>query len=374
MYGALRLFYENLITAVSEITLSSQAAGRRSGSSKSGDGSATMEIYGSFAGEFDLSYEIECDSIAGGADVGEATIRWRTSNTTSGSWEQTGITTATTPYIALSSDGLGTGIQISFVGGVGNDFAVGDTWKFECRATYGGDRLIDRNRNTYWKSTGITSESIVIDYGGATEVTGVVLQDHNFTGSAVVKFQANASDSWGSPSYSNTFSAVSGSIPDPLYLYPAQTYRYNRWYFEDTTNTDGYLRVGNIMHADYLELENINADWGSTDSPGLKLQDNESMSGVLRRYLYAQQRMLTLQFGEVFSNDDVDSLITMQEALLNVTTHQIDPLWVHLFSDSGDYLWLMHWLNVDDWTRAFRSYLLNSGVSLLMAEAVKFDA
>jgi hypothetical protein len=366
-YGQLRFLYDNLITSVSMLTLSSQANGRTSGSKKTGSGSAIIDITGPFQGAFDLSYTIEIDSIGAGTEVGQATFRWRTSDTTAGAWEQTGVTTATTPVIALSADGLGTNIKVSWTGALGNDFALGDTWQFECRANYGGERLLDRNRNTYWKTTGITSENIVIDYGAATKVTASVLHDHNFTSSAVVKFQANATDSWGSPSVDYTFT----TITEALVYYHDSTYRYNRWLIADTTNTDSFLRVANIMSTEYLALSKVNADWGSSQTPGMRIQGNESEPGVLRRYWYSDRNDLVMDFGRTLKNNDVNTLISMSESLRDTVTRQIIPLWVHQFYDQPETLMLMDWFNIDQWQRRYSSYLLNSDTSLVFHEAVK---
>jgi hypothetical protein len=368
-YGELRFLYENLISSASMLTLSSHADGRLSSVVKDGDGSATMLAYGPYQGEIDLYYTIEIDSVSAGAELGYATFRWRTSNTAVGTWEQTGVTTQTTPAIALSADGLGTNIKVSFAGGDGDDFEVGDKWHFDTRANYGSERLLDRNRNTYWQSSGIVTEHIVIDYGAATQFTAVLICDHNLTDSAVVKIQANASDSWGSPSYDNTIS----TITDPLIVYADQTYRYNRWYFEDSTNPDGCIKIGNIMHTTYLALEQCNAWWGSGHTPGLKLQESESEPGYVRRYLYASQNGLALDMGETLSSNDVDSLIAMQEAIIDTATHQILPLWVHLFYDETDTLRLMDWRNIADWQRQYAAYLLNSGTSLTFNEVVKTE-
>lgn len=366
-YGQLRFIYDNLITSVSMLTLSSQANGRISGAKKIGSGSAIMGIFGSFQGAFDLSIYIEVDSISVGTSVGQATISWRTSDTPEGEWEQTGVVTATSPAMPLSADGLGTNLSINFTGASGADFALGDNWQFEARATYGGERLLDRNRNTYWKSTGITSENILVNYGTATQVTAAVLHDHNLTDAAVVKFQANATDSWGSPSVDYTFA----SITPALVYYLDATYQYNRWLIVDTTNPDSFLRVGNICHAEYLALEKINAEWGSQQTPGLRLQENESEPGVLRRYLYASRNDLTLNFGRTLSNADISTIVTMQEALADTDTKQVLPLWLHLFYDQSETLRLMDWRNISEWQRTYSSYLLNSDTSLIFNEVVK---
>jgi len=367
MYGELRLIYENLIDSAADITLSSQATGFISGVKKTGSGVATMAATGPYAGTADLMYTIVCDSIAGGTDVGQATFKWRTSATAASTWEQTGVLTATTPLIALSSDGLGTDIELSFVGNVGTDFAVDDTWTFETCATYGAGKMLDRDRNTCIKTTGDTAETIVVNSGAAENVTAVLLHDHNISDAATVTFQANATDSWGSPSYENVFSAIT----DPLYLYLDQTYQYKRWLIEDPTNPDGYIKVSNIMHSVYAAFDQCNAVWGSSETPGLKMQGNESEPGILRRYLYAYQKDLSLIFGELFSNDDIDTLIEIQEGLANLLTKRIMPLWVHEYFDQPETLRLMNWHNIDQWQRVFRSYLLNSGTTMLLSEAVK---
>jgi len=363
-YGGLRIWNENLITSVSDLTLSSQAAGWISAVKKTGSGVASLTVYGPFEGAFDMSYEVECD-LAG--ELGVATIKWRTSDTADGAWEQTGVLTATTPRIALSSDGLGTNIELSFAGASGSDFVLGDSWTWNVKATYGGERILDRDRNTEWRSTGITSENIVIDYGAAQQVTGVLLHDHNLTDAATVHFQANATDSWGAPSVDYTFS----TITDPLSYYLDQTYRYNRWTFTDATNTDDYIRVGNIMHSLYETLEKVNFEWGSQQIPGARIQENESLPGVLRRYFHANRNDLSLNGGEVFSNNDVDTLIDIADSLKNSTTKRVLPMWVHLFYDEPDTLKLYNWQNIAEWARTYRSYLLNSGITLLLNEVVK---
>ena len=53
-----------------------------------------------------------------------------------------------------------------------------------------------------WRTTGKASENIVFDLGTATNITVFSMFTFNLTASATVTLQANASDSWGSPSYS----------------------------------------------------------------------------------------------------------------------------------------------------------------------------
>lgn len=367
MYDELRLLVTNLITSYDKFTLSSQATGLTSGAVKDGTGVAKISVTGNFAAALDLLYESRIDSVAGGVENGEATFKWRTSDTAAGAWEETGVATRETPAYALSADGLGGNLSVAWTGNVGDDFAVDDFWRWWAKAKYGPQKLIDLDRHTFWKTTGDTSENAVIDHGSATQVTAAILADHNLTSGATVKYQRNATDSWGSPSVDYTFS----TITDPLIYYLDQTYRYSRWLLEDPSNPDTYIQVGHIGEYVYDSLEADNANWGSSEMFGLQLQENESEPGVLNQHYYADKRKWNLTFGQLLSNNDVDTLVSIQEALIDTDTDRILPVWVHLFYAETSYCKLMNWRNIGQFQRQFRSYLLNSGVTLNFEEAVK---
>jgi len=358
MYGTLKFLYENLAESAT-ITLSSQANGKYSYAAKEGKGVASMTVGGVYSGTNDRTYLVECDSVSAGSEIGQATVRWRSSDT-AGAWEQTGVVTMTTPVTTLED-----GLTISFQGGTGTDFVVGDSWQFYVKATYGFERLLDRNRMTGWKSTGDTSENIVIDAGGAVQKQALILQDHNLTASATVIFEENPSDSWGAPSYTFTFP----TITDPLILYFDEIYQYSRINIADPSNPEAVIRINNLFLGTVLSLERLNAEWGSSQQEGYILQKNESEAGVSRRYKYAGQRTLHLNFGNLLSNEDKDALVTMQNAL--VLGSQVAPLWCHLFSDEQSALNLMTWDNLGEWTFEYFRYLLNSGVEMILEEVPK---
>lgn len=349
------------------ITASSHSAGRVSGVASYSTGVAVMSVTGSFAASKDLTYTIEIDSVAGGVSVGEATFKWRTSETTAGAWEETGVLTRTTPAYALSADGLGGGLSVSWVGGVGDDFALADSWKFEALATYGPERLLDLNRMTYLEFTGDTSESIVIDFGADTTINAIAFLDHNLTSAATVTVEANATNVWTTPAYTSTFS----TITDPLIAYLSEEYRYLRFTLADAANPDGVIRIGNLYAGGYLQLTQVNAEWGSSEVKGAVMQANTSESAVMRRYHYANQQTLSLNMGNTLSNADVESIVAIQDALVNLSTHRVNPLFVHLFSDTVATLKLMDWMNLGKWQRTYFAYLLNSGVTFDFAEVVK---
>ena len=367
MYGELRLIPENKVTSIDMVSVSSRADGTKGDVVKNGLGAATMTVQGLYQADYDLAYTVKCDSVAAGVGVGDATIRWRTSRTIPGAWEQIGITTVSTPAIPLAADGLGSDLSIAFTGGVGDDFAVNDEFWFITRAKYGPGKLLDRDRYTRWASEDATVQTITIDFGAAERITVALLQDHNITSGATVKLYGNTSDSWGSPAYTYTF----GSIADILHVYLDQTYQYWRWEITDTSNPDGYIYIGNMAMAEYQTLEKQNFEWGLVDTSGYVLQSNQSEPGVLRRYVYAPQQRLAGSFGETLSNADVDTLRSAAKSLIDSDTKQVKPLWVHLFSDEGSFLFLMDWVNIDQWSRTFRSYLLNSETNLVFDEVVK---
>ena len=366
-YGALRLLYNNLISAHTMITASSRANGKVSTPVKDGSGVAIISVTGNFQGAFDLLYTLEIDSVAAGSEVGQATFRWRTSNTTAGAWEESGVLTRTSPAYALSADGLGTGLSVSHTGKTGVDFVVGDQWQWDARATYGRERLLDRNRMPTWRATGDTSETLTIDLGSIQQVTAFLLQDHNLTAAATVHLLGNSANAWGAPAYDS--GAL--TVQDPLYLYLSQTYRYWRITLVDAANPDGYIEAANLFLGTYTSLTQVNAVWGSSQTDGYTLQNNSSEPGVFRRYAYAQQRKLALNFGEGVADGDITTLQGLQTALIDTTTHRVIPFWIHLFYDEADKLFLVDWEDIESWTHAYRSYLRHNNVSMALAEVVK---
>jgi hypothetical protein len=337
------------------ITAGSQASGVVSGGQKtSGTDSAIMASAGSYSGSDDLLYTIQIDSTTPGTEVGQATFRWRTSETASGAWEATGVTTTST----FST--LNYGVTIAFTGGTGQDFSVGNTWIFTATAIYSPGKLIDLERNTVFR-TGVTF-AYVIDLGSPQQVTALAVLDHNLTGSGTLTLQANSSDSWGAPPYSQSV-----TVQDPAILYLDQTYQY--WRVVPVDGSLSYFQAGEMFLGTYTQLNKNNGWWGSTRTNGYVLQENISYTGLQRRKAYAKQRTLNLDF-PVIGNTDISTLTTMQDALIDLTTGDVKAVFVHQFYDEADTLFLMDWTNINAVERQFRSYLQNS-ISLQFVEQVK---
>ena len=107
-----------------------------------------------------------------------------------------------------------------------------------------------------WRTTGDTSETWTIDLGGATSITCVGIFNHNFTSAATVKLQANATDSWGSPSYDQTLTIATDAdsvVLPRLVFFLSESYRWWRLDIADAANPDGYIQIGRIAGGAYWE-------------------------------------------------------------------------------------------------------------------------
>jgi len=93
-----------------------------------------------------------------------------------------------------------------------------------------------------WKTTGVTSENIVIDLLSAASVTFAAVLGHNLTSSATLKIQGNATNAWGAPTVDETITIADLAFKS----FTGASLRYWRFTFADATNTDGYLKVGRL--------------------------------------------------------------------------------------------------------------------------------
>jgi hypothetical protein len=366
-YGPLRLIATTYITDAEMLTASAWADGIIGGATKNGSGAAVMEVTGTYSATVSLRYTIEIDSVTGGVDVGQATFRWRTHLTAEGTWEETGCLTATTPAYALTADGRNSGVSVAWTGWTGgDDFALGDVWTFEGWAEYSAANLVDNNPMSVWDLDG-TSGTLVIDLGSAQEVTAAILGAHNLTNAATVTLAANSTDAWTTPPYEYTWT----TITDALSLYLDEEYRYWRLSIADAGNPAD-VEIGLFVLGDYIEFEEQpNAVWGSSQIPGLVLQRNESESGVMRDYCYGERETLSLSLGNTLQPVDYASLVAVRDSLINHDSGTVAPLWVHLFSDEPETLWLMKWANLHEWTRVFQRGQMNAGVTMELSEVVR---
>ena len=108
----------------------------------------------------------------------------------------------------------------------------------------------DTRLSKLFKTTG-TSVNIVIDLAESLTATGIFIANHNLTSSATITLEANATDVWTSPSYTNTIAYNADTIYE---LFATQTYRYWRLVISDATNPDGVLIFGGCFLGTYLTM------------------------------------------------------------------------------------------------------------------------
>ncbi|MBW2619285.1 MAG: hypothetical protein JRC92_10465 [Deltaproteobacteria bacterium] len=103
-------------------------------------------------------------------------------------------------------------------------------------ASYPFANLFDLNHNTAWRSVDL-DVWLKADLKSAQQVTSTALLDHNLTSGATITLEANSTDSWVSPAYSQVLTWTEGH----LVLSLDQTYRWWRLVIDDPTNPDGFL-------------------------------------------------------------------------------------------------------------------------------------
>lgn len=324
MYGPIRFLHNNLIT-VDNIVASAVRGGVISGSVKVGTGSALMYTSGTYTGTNRRSYLCQIDSISAGAEVGQATFKWRSSDTASGTWEATGVTTSATAVT------LEDGIDVLWVSGTGADFAVNDQFSFWTIPSYGALNVVnflDRG-SVFLGPDATTSIDFTVNLGSAQQITVFGLGDHNLTGSATITLKANTSDSWGAPPYSQAV-----TLADIATLYLDETYQYWRGSISDATNPDTYIQVGLMHLGTYLEPDH-QADWGSTQALNGNVNISQNPYGITHNEALSWQDSYVLNWN-LLDNAGVTELRDMLKTLYPYTTGAVEGLFVHFFSDETD--------------------------------------
>lgn len=117
-----------------------------------------------------------------------------------------------------------------------------------------GANVVDDMVSKPWRSTGDTSEQLVFDLGAAVQIKAIGLHVFNLTSAATVKVQANATNSWGSPTLDDTVAIVTDAdsgVLERLVWTGNQTLRYWRIDIADAANPNGYVQIGRVIGGDY---------------------------------------------------------------------------------------------------------------------------
>jgi len=99
------------------------------------------------------------------------------------------------------------------------------------------------------KTLSDSAEWIKFDMGSAKACTYAAIMNHNLTAGATVHLQANATDSWGTPSVDSTM-----TVADFMILNFTETYRWWRITIADASNPDAEIRIGGIYIGNHLDM------------------------------------------------------------------------------------------------------------------------
>lgn len=226
-----RFMYDNFITDPAQLAVSSAQPGLVGTPAPKALGAAVCYADGEHSGDQDQVFSLEIDSLEEGSEVGQASFRWRRASASG--WEASGV--ATTDSLLELADG----VKVKWVTGAGQDFYLGDAWSLLAVGRQGPAALLDRDRDTAWRTTGCAAEWLSADLGAARPVQALVLADHNLSEAAGVTLLADDGPDWQSPAYSQAL----GITSPHLVCFLAQTYRYWRLELADAGNPDGLLRA-----------------------------------------------------------------------------------------------------------------------------------
>jgi hypothetical protein len=181
---------------------------------------------------------------------------------------------------------------------------------------YPVENIVNQHSSVKWRSTtgSLTSQWVTVDAGAGETFTVdcVAILGHNFTNSATIKFQMNATDSWGSPSVDETLTWREGMI---LKFFTESTYRFARISIDDAGNTDNYLTIGRIFMSTYLQISpssknNFKITNNTTDTTSFSIS-GESYSDIGCQYRTFDYSFPPTDF------DMIDDLRTMFETVGN---------------------------------------------------------
>jgi hypothetical protein len=324
LMGKHRFLYDNLITDESMLAVSSLRAGTVSSALKEGAGAATLNPSGVYTGTVDREYIVEIESIAGGAEVGQATFRWSDG---SGAWNATGVTTS------AADINLNYGVKVNFTTGSGADFVVGDRWYFKGINLFSVGKMIDRDRDHRYRSAALQSpNTITITLASAQEIKALVFYDHNLSAAATITLKGNSVDVWSSPPFSEAIAWNEGKIVH--YLATPTTYKCWQIQITDTGNPDGFIEIADLFLGSYMELSRNYSQGFSVQTDFLK-DTNSTPYGIRRHRFYNTQKTFGFDFN-VMVAADITAMETLIESICSRADGTFKPFWFNKDSATPD--------------------------------------
>lgn len=312
------------------ITATTQATGATSRPQKEGAGSASAILGGTYTGTNDLDYYIEVESTG---EIGAATFRW--SDDGGVTFVATGVATSTAA-VALNN-----GVTVRWTQGSGNDVVDGDFWRFKAYLPYHRRNVLDRDRDTEWRSTSVSSQFLVFDLGSAQEPSALAVLDHNLTSGASIILQGSTTSNFAVIADTRTIPWQSGRLLHFLGG-PLQTLQHWRLSISDPSNTDGYLRISELFLGGYTRLDRT-FDLGDFRGRVREGQRDRTRSG---RYYGAVNTVLAvfdLSYIRLSQTDRDQLIITVFDALNDLENRQVLPVFFSPMSTDLSQIYLCEW-------------------------------
>jgi hypothetical protein len=183
---------------------------------------------------------------------------------------------------------------------------------------YSVTNVQDYQLSKRYRATDDSTEWVLIDAGtGATvSADSAAVCSHNFSTAGTFKIQAASNSSELGTTDGLLDEAIAHSTGIMTEFFDATTARFWRFYFEDDTNSDGYLEMGRLYLGTYFSPENeASFDWP------LQLVDTSVAKFSITGEVFGDEgnihRLLTYNFSNI-DNDDRKNFATFFEEVKTV--------------------------------------------------------
>lgn len=195
-----------------------------------------------------------------------------------------------------------------------------------------------------------TADNVIVKSSTQTRATYFCILGHNLSAGAVITLQGNNTDSWGSPSFSQTVEWDSAII---IHNFTQATYNYWRVVItDDDTGTDGYIEIGLLYLGTALQMPGMAQDQIVIDGTESKTQISTAGQA------YGDRRFVYRNFKINFLNISHDKRAEVREMWNGV--HNVQPIIVLLWGNRLGYESIMYAVIDQDkmeWQKG-NSYLL----------------
>lgn len=158
-------------------------------------------------------------------------------------------------------------------------------------ATYPKENLRHPFRALTTRTTSIAAQTWKVDFGSAKGFTFAALLNHNLVAGDTVSFQANATDSWGTPAFTQALTVVAGGLICAYFA--RQTYQWARFLVTKASGT--YIAAGRAVVADHY-VPAVNYSAGMQDTVNDLSTGQITIGGAFHGDILPLRRRFTLPF------------------------------------------------------------------------------